>query len=59
MDGLIRQSELDRGFRASIRASALARFSLDARVGRLEEHFAALLGDSPVLGSGRVDEFSS
>ncbi|MBD8102952.1 glycosyltransferase [Plantibacter sp. CFBP 8775] len=59
VDGLIRQSELDRGFRASIRASALARFSLDARVGRLEEHFAALLGDSPVLGSGRVDEFSS
>ncbi|KQQ51183.1 MULTISPECIES: glycosyltransferase [unclassified Plantibacter] len=59
VDGLIRQSELDRGFRGTIRASALARFSLEARVARLEGHFEALLSGSPMLDTGRVDELTS
>jgi glycosyltransferase involved in cell wall biosynthesis len=41
---LLEQSATDPGFRAATRASAVARFSLEARIAQLETHFLRLMG---------------
>jgi glycosyltransferase involved in cell wall biosynthesis len=43
---LVLRSTLERGFREAVRASAVSRFSIEARIIALEEHFADLLDDA-------------
>jgi glycosyltransferase involved in cell wall biosynthesis len=43
---LLEQSATDPAFRAATRASAVARFSLEARIEQLEAHFLKLMGES-------------
>ncbi|PRY67681.1 glycosyltransferase involved in cell wall biosynthesis [Glaciihabitans tibetensis] len=48
---LIARSRTESGFREATRASAIARFSLTARIGALEAHFARLMAGADSLGS--------
>jgi glycosyltransferase involved in cell wall biosynthesis len=45
-EALLLRSTLEPGFREAVRASAVARFSIETRIIALEEHFADLLDDA-------------